>query len=103
MTWTSLSRSSSTPAFFPLGEGLGLVDATACFAFSSHFFFRACFARSSGFELLLKRIDLPSGDHFGLLAPFGKSVKTKASPPDIGRRQSCDGCFLPSFSRARVN
>src|SRR5712691_5113757 len=103
MTCTSLSCSSASAVlFFSLGEGAGEPVARATFFASSSFFFlRACFARSSGFELLVKTIDLPSGDHFGSPAPFGRSVKTNASPPDIGRRQSCGGSFLPSFSDAR--
>jgi len=67
-----------------------------------HGVLRACFARSCGFALAAKTIALPSGDHFGSLAPFGRSVKTNASPPDIGSRQSCGGSGFPSLSMARL-
>src|SRR4029077_20428575 len=105
MTCTSLSCSSAAASFSFLAPAVAEAGepsvAAVFFDSSSFFFWRTCFARSSGFELLVKTIDLPSGDHFGSLAPFGRSVKTKASPPDIERRHNCGGCFLPSFSIAR--
>src|SRR6476469_9769741 len=100
----SLSRSSS--AFFAVssfaGEAVG--DAFgARFCSSSFRFFFSAFSRSSGFEVLLKTISFPSGDHLGSPAPFGKLVKTKASPPAIESRQSWGGSGFPSFSVERVN
>src|SRR5256885_16559945 len=60
-------------------------------------FFFSCFVRSSAFVSLVNAIDFPSGAQLGLPAPFGKSVKTKESPPVIGRTASCGGPGLPPF------
>ena len=67
----------------------------------SLFFFFSCFARSSAFVSLVNAMVFPSGAQTGLPAPFGRSVKTKESPPAVGRIASCGGSGLPSFSVAR--
>ena len=121
ITRTSLSCSDSASAFFAgsseavlvdpffsaglfdaSGEAVGEVAPTAFFNSSSFFFFFSCFARSSGFVSLVNAIVFPSGDQTGLLAPFGRSVNEKESPPAIGKIDNCDGSGLPSFSVART-
>src|SRR6266704_1499608 len=68
--------------------------------FSADFFF-SCLARSSVFVSLVNAMVFPSGAQRGLPAPFGRSVKTKESPPLVGRIASCANSGLPSFSIAR--
>jgi len=51
--------------------------------------------------VLVKARVRPSGDHTGALAPLGKSVIARASPPARSIRWICGGCGLPSFSAAR--
>src|SRR5438132_2304339 len=80
----------------------GEVSLPAFFSSSSFFFFFSCFARSSAFVSLVKAIVFASGDHAGLLAPFGKSVKENESPPAMGKIDNCGGSGLPSFSVART-
>src|SRR6476646_4360219 len=107
MTWISLSCSLSVSGFFagssfagePDADGDGFVPR---FCSSSFRFFFSAFSRSSGLEELVNRICFPSGDHFGPPAPFGKFVKTKASPPAIESMQSCGGSGFPSFSVERL-
>jgi hypothetical protein len=101
----SLSRSSSV--FFAAssfaGEAVG--DPVALgdrFCSSSFRFFFSAFSKSSGFDVLLNTISFPSGDHLGSAAPFGRLVKTNASPPAIESMQSCGGSGFPSFSVERV-
>src|ERR1700730_15827462 len=84
----------------PLGDDSSL---TAFFNSSSFCFFFSCLLRSSAFVELVNAIVLPSGAHFGLLAPFGNSVNTNESPPVIGKIDNCGGSSLPSFSVARTN
>src|SRR5450755_2918934 len=117
----SLSCSASLSAFFTAASGalgeldgeeraetfsfLGDAEASALTAFfnsSSLLFFFSCFSRSSALVALVKAIAFPSGDHFGLPAPFGKSVNENESPPAIGKIDNCGGSGLPSFSVART-
>src|SRR6266550_7826015 len=88
-TRTSLSCSSALAGAFPL---------PIFFDSSSFDFFFSCLARSSAFVSLVNAIVFPSGAQLGFAAPFGRSVKTKESPPVIGRIASCGGSGLPFFS-----
>src|SRR5712692_2759516 len=69
------------------------------------FFLRCSFAISSGVVELKNAMRLLSGDHTGLVAPFGRSVMMLASPPASDRIASCGGRGLPfsSFSPPRMN
>src|SRR5207249_4332461 len=94
----------------PLSAGVGVVlpagapaEAGALAEADSSRFFFSCFARSSAFVSVVKAMLFPSGAQTGLAAPFGKSVKTKESPPAIGRMAICGGSGLPSFSVVRRN
>src|SRR2546421_8961270 len=107
----SLSCSDSVSAGFAAGSagfcfslgGDADGDAlAACFASSSLRFFFSCFAKSSGFDELVKTISFPSGDHFGSPAPLGRLVNENASPPPIESMQSWGGSGLLSFSVDRV-
>src|SRR5215467_14344215 len=53
---------------------------------------------SSGVVLLWKAMFLPSGDHVGPAAPFGRSVIVHASPPASDSKAICGGLGLPVSS-----
>src|SRR5262249_11746812 len=68
------------------------------------FFLRSCFSMSSAVVVLRKTRRLPLGDQTGRVAPFGRSVTVRASPPFKDNRAICGGRGFPalSFSSART-
>src|SRR5438046_7033060 len=99
----SLSCSASTSAFFAAASGSpfgvavafselfvaavadGELSLTAFFNSSSLRFFFSCLARSSAFVSLVNAIVFSYGAQTGLLAPFGRLVNEKESPPAVGQ------------------